>query len=83
MTHQEEQKFLNELEKSSGPPRQAAYSDVAREMGIGCVTEKLLCKEIFQKVDLNTIEKTCLLFGCGVGDFLEIQISNQSKNISL
>ncbi|MCD8521393.1 MAG: helix-turn-helix transcriptional regulator [Saccharospirillaceae bacterium] len=54
-------------------------ADVARETGLSRVTETLLYKETSQKVDLNTIEKICLLFGFGIGDFLELQISNKSK----
>lgn len=48
-------------------------ADVARETGLSRATVTMLYKETAQKVDLNTIEKICLLFGCGIGDLLELQ----------
>ena len=48
-------------------------ADVARETGLSRATVTLLYKETAQKVDLDTIEKLCLLFGCGIGDLLELQ----------
>lgn len=48
-------------------------ADVARETGLSRATVTLLYKETAQKVDLDTIEKICLLFGCGIGDLLELQ----------
>lgn len=54
-------------------------ADIAREMGLSCVAVTLLYKETAQKVDLDTIETNSLLFGCAVGDFFELQVSNQSK----
>lgn len=48
-------------------------ADVARETGLSRATVTLLYKETAQKVDLDTIEKICLLFGCSIGDLLEIQ----------
>jgi putative transcriptional regulator len=54
-------------------------ADVARETGLSRATVTLLYKETAQKVDLDTIEKICLLFGCAVGDLFELQVSNQSK----
>ena len=47
-------------------------ADVARETGLSRATVTLLYKETAQKVDLDTIEKICLLFGCGIGDLLEL-----------
>lgn len=49
-------------------------ADVARETGLSRATVTLLYKETAQKVDLYTIEKNCLLFGCGIGDLLELQV---------
>ena len=54
-------------------------ADVARKTGLSRATVTLLYKETAQKVDLDTIEKICLLFGCAVGDLFELQVSNQSK----
>lgn len=48
-------------------------ADVARETGLSRATVTLLYKETAQKVDLDTIEKICLLFDCGIGDLLELQ----------
>ena len=47
-------------------------ADVARETGLSRATVTLLYKETAQKVDLESIEKLCLLFECQVGDLLEI-----------
>ncbi|HGV3451718.1 TPA: helix-turn-helix domain-containing protein [Raoultella planticola] len=52
-------------------------ADVARETGLSRATVTLLYKETAQKVDLDTIEKICLLFGCGIGDLLELQVQVQ------
>jgi putative transcriptional regulator len=57
-------------------------ADVARETGLSRATVTLLYKETAQKVDLETIEKLCLLFGCGIGDLLELQIPPQSQGIN-
>ncbi|EAA1679745.1 helix-turn-helix transcriptional regulator [Escherichia coli] len=51
-------------------------ADVARETGLSRAIITLLYRETAQKVDLVTIEKLCLLFGCGIGDLLELQASN-------
>ncbi|AXB05034.1 helix-turn-helix transcriptional regulator [Aeromonas caviae] len=48
-------------------------ADVARETGLSRATLTLLYKETAQKVDLDAIEKLCLLFGCKIGDLLELQ----------
>jgi len=52
--------------------------DVARATGLNRSTITLLYKESAQKVDLETIDKLCDLFGCQVGDLLE-KIDNSSK----
>ena len=46
-------------------------ADVARATGLSRATITLLYKETAQKVDLQAIEKLCLLFECQVGDLLE------------
>ena len=48
-------------------------ADVARETGLSRATVTLLYKETAQKVDLEAIEKLCLLFECQVGDLFELQ----------
>ena len=48
-------------------------ADVARETGLSRATLTLLYKETAQKVDLDAIEKLCLLVGCKIGDLLELQ----------
>lgn len=45
---------------------------VARATGLSRATITLLYKETAQKVDLEAIEKLCLLFKCQVGDLLEL-----------
>jgi putative transcriptional regulator len=47
-------------------------ADVARETGLSRATVTLLYKETAQKVDLEAIEKLCMLFDCQVGDLLEL-----------
>ena len=55
-------------------------ADVARETGLSRATLTLLYKETAQKVDLDAIEKLCLLFGCRIGDLLELQ-TQMSKEL--
>lgn len=52
--------------------------DVARATGLNRSTITLLYKESAQKVDLETIDKLCDLFGCQVGDLLE-KVENSNK----
>ncbi len=47
-------------------------ADVARETGLNRNTVTLLYKETATRVDLDSIEKLCLLFGCEVGDLFEL-----------
>lgn len=54
-------------------------ADVARESGLSRSTVTLLYRETVQKVDLETIEKLCLLFKCEVGELLELQSQNKSQ----
>ena len=53
--------------------RKMKIVDVARETGLNRNTVTLLYKEIAQRIDLDAIEKLCRLFGCEVGDLLEVQ----------
>ncbi|MEZ8803008.1 helix-turn-helix domain-containing protein [Vibrio splendidus] len=46
-------------------------SDVIRETGLSRNTVTLLYKETAQKVDLEAIDKLCVLFNCQVGELLE------------
>lgn len=52
--------------------RKMRISDVVRETGLSRATITLLYKETAQKVDLEAIEKLCRLFGCQVGELLEL-----------
>ena len=54
-------------------------ADVSRESGLSRSTVTLLYRETVQKVDLETIEKLCLLFKCEVGELLELQSQNKSQ----
>lgn len=45
--------------------------DVARETGLNRNTVTLLYKETAQRIDLEALEKLCLLFECEVGELLE------------
>lgn len=47
-------------------------ADVAREAGLSRATVTLLYKETAQKVDLEAIERLCLLFECQIGDLFEL-----------
>ena len=50
---------------------QLKIADVARETGLHRNTITLLYKETASRVELETVEKLCELFGCEVGDLLE------------
>ncbi len=47
-------------------------ADVARETELSRATVTQLYKKTAKKVDLEAIEKLCLLFECQVGDLLEL-----------
>ncbi|WP_053980721.1 helix-turn-helix domain-containing protein [Marinagarivorans algicola] len=47
-------------------------ADVSREAGLSRATVTMLYKETARKVDLEAIEKLCLLFECRVGDLFEL-----------
>ena len=51
--------------------RKLKVIDVARETGLHRNTVDLLYNETAIRVDLETIEKLCKLFNCGVGDLFE------------
>jgi len=51
--------------------RKMKIVDVARETGLNRNTVTLLYKETAQRIDLEALEKLCLLFECEVGDLLE------------
>ncbi|AUJ33889.1 TPA: helix-turn-helix domain-containing protein [Vibrio vulnificus] len=51
--------------------RKLRIADVVRETGLSRNTVTLLYKETAQKVDLETIERLCVLFDCSVGELLE------------
>lgn len=46
-------------------------SDVVRETGLSRNTVTLMYKETAQKIDLDALDKLCILFGCSAGDLLE------------
>ncbi|MBM7424075.1 helix-turn-helix domain-containing protein [Spongiibacter marinus] len=54
-------------------------ADVARETGLSRATVTLLYKETAQKVDLEALDKLCVLFNCDVGDLLERSTNNQAS----
>lgn len=55
-------------------------SDVARETGLHRNTITLLYNETANRVDLETMERLCKLFGCGVGDLLEFIPNDNGKH---
>ncbi len=46
-------------------------SDVARETGLHRNTITLLYNETANRIDMETMDRLCKLFGCGVGDLFE------------
>lgn len=56
--------------------RKLKISDVIRETGLSRNTVTLLYKETAQKVDLEAIDKLCVLFNCQVGELLELSPEN-------
>lgn len=51
--------------------RKLRIADVIRETGLSRNTVTLMYKETAQKVDLEAIDKLCVLFNCQVGELLE------------
>ncbi len=52
--------------------RKMRIADVARATGLSRATVTLFYKETAQKMNLEAIEKLCLLFECQVGELLEL-----------
>ena len=53
--------------------RKMSVSDVARETGLHRNTITLLYKETAKQVDIETIDKLCVLFECRVEDLFEFR----------
>ncbi len=53
-------------------------SDVARQSGLNRSTVSLLYHEKATRIELEAIEKLCLMFNCSVGEMLEI--TNATKD---
>ena len=53
--------------------RKMSVSDVARETGLHRNTISLLYKETAKQVDIETIDKLCVLFECRVEDLFEFR----------
>ncbi len=51
--------------------RKMKIVDVARETGLHRNTITLLYNETANRVDLDTIDRLCALFGCTVGELFE------------
>lgn len=58
--------------------RKMKIVDVARETGLHRNTITLLYNETATRIDLETIDQLCRLFGCGVGDLFEF-VANGGK----
>jgi len=54
-------------------------ADVARETGLNRNTITLLYRETATRVDLEAIDKLCVLFDCQVGELLE-QVSEPGES---
>lgn len=68
--------------------RKLKISDVIRETGLSRNTVTLLYKETAQKVDLEAIDKLCILFNCQVGELFEQsslhnQLGDNSRKLNL
>lgn len=51
--------------------RKMKISDVARETGLNRSTVTALYNETAERIDLEAIEKLCILFNCGIPDLFE------------
>jgi len=56
--------------------RKLKLVDVARETGLHRNTVTLLYNETAARIDLDTLEKLCKFFGCGVNEILEFVPEN-------
>ncbi|EPD4209797.1 helix-turn-helix domain-containing protein [Escherichia coli] len=54
-------------------------ADVVRETGLSRNTITLLYKETAQKVDLDTLERLCVLFDCEIHDLLQKVPASQNR----
>ena len=62
--------------------RKMKIADVARETGLNRNTVTLLYKETATRLDLESIEKLCVLFDCKVSDLFEfVPVSANSKSM--
>ncbi|MBE7563995.1 helix-turn-helix transcriptional regulator [Acidithiobacillus thiooxidans] len=55
-------------------------ADVAERSGLNRSTVSLLYKETAVRVDMDTMDKLCKLFQCGVGDVFEYIEDPESHN---
>jgi putative transcriptional regulator len=60
--------------------RKMKIVDVARETGLHRNTITLLYNETATRIDLETIDGLCKLFGCKVGDLFEFTPSNSPSD---
>lgn len=51
--------------------RKMRISDVVNTTGLSRNTITLLYKETAQKIDIDAVDKLCVLFNCSVGDLFE------------
>ena len=58
--------------------RKLKVIDVARETGLHRNTITLLYNETANRVDIETIDKLCSLFGCEVGELFEFVKDSQT-----
>lgn len=58
--------------------RKLKVIDVARETGLHRNTITLLYNETATRIDIETINKLCALFGCEVGDLFEFVKDSQA-----
>lgn len=54
-------------------------ADVVRETGLSRNTITLLYKETAQKVDLEALDKLCLLFDCELHDVLQKVLASHNR----
>ena len=52
--------------------RKLRIANVAREAGVQRNLLTLLYYERAKRIDLESLERLCRFFGCGVGEFLEL-----------
>jgi putative transcriptional regulator len=58
--------------------RKLKVIDVARETGLHRNTITLLYNETATRIDIETVNKLCALFGCEVGDLFEFVKDSQA-----